>query len=432
MQQRCVPMLALIALVLLAGCSSANTSAVTGTPTAPAGTSLPTATSTTPPSPTITPLPGTVAISDAAIASQLSFAFVRANDVWVSLRGATPRQVTHLGLPAQQLDWRLIWSADQTRLLATESNDFSTGAFQGQSWIIGLPDQAVTPLSATDLLTEGCTISCGWLGDRYLVHADVAKVGSHAQVYHVFDTHTRRDLSTRLDSEVITAWEVRGASLYFSPYLDSTGRGTFAPGAILRFDLASNQITTVFTVTIGALVSEGISAANWDISADGSKIVYYFFGGALHDCPAGVHCETMYQDSTGRVTAIFLHYQAGANLTIQINMPIWISPDGKIAAGFITGGGASGASGPLDTLVQQALPSGNAWSNAIAPGDHPHDDRVLGWMSQPAGIIIQRIEQDAQGNPLTAAILFAPSGADAAAHLVATVQAGQVVFAPPV
>lgn len=139
----------------------------------------------------------------------------------------------------------------------------------------------------------------------------------------------------------------------------------------------------------------------------------------------------MYQDSTGRVTVIFAHYQASANVTTQINAPIWISPDGNNAAGFISATPTIIASSPPDTLVQQALPSGAAWSNAIPPGDHPHDDRVLGWMSQPAGIVIQRIEQDAQGNPLTVGIFFAPLGTDAAAHLVATIQAGQAIFAPP-
>jgi hypothetical protein len=432
MQKRLLPTLACLSLALLAACSSASSLASKPTATATMFATAPTPTLTAAPSPSATPLPGTVAVSDATIASQLSFAFVKGNDVWVSLHGAAPQQVTHLGLPTQQLDWRLLWSADQTKLLATESNDFTGGTFQGESWIISLPGQTVTPLSDAAPLTAGCTISCGWLGDHNLVHADAAQVGSHAQIYHVYDTQTQRDLATRLDSQIITEWEARGTALYFTPYVSSTGNGGFVPGSILRFDLASNQITTAFSVSEGALVSEGISSANWDISADGSKIVYYFFGGALRNCLTGIPCKTIYQDSSGRVTAIFSSYQtgqAGQATNVQINAPIWISPAGNAAAGFITGDAASAVTGPLDTLVQQALPSGNGWSNALPQGEHPHDDWVLGWLGQR--IIVARTERDsAEGNPLAASILVAPPGATASAHLVETIQAAQVAFAP--
>ncbi len=374
-----------LSFVLLSACQSSTASAPKATSTA---TTAPAST----PSPTATPSPGTVTVSDSAIASQLSFAFVQANDVWVSLRGAPPQQVTHLNLSTQQLAWYLVWSADQTKLLVVESNPTSSSGFQGGAWMISLPGESITPVSTFATLSSGCAFSCGWLEDRYLVYADVAEAGSHAQVYHIYDTQAQRALATSLDSQKITEWEVRGGELYFTPYVDSTGTGSFVPGAIKRFDLASNQITTAFTVSEGALVAEGISSARWDISADGKKIVYYFFAGALHDCPAGVQCKTIYQDATGRITAIFPSYQAGANVTTQINAPVWISPDGTDAAGFITGGGASAAGGPLDTLVQQALPSGNGWSTALPAVTGPHSDLVLGWISQPAGIIIQRIE----------------------------------------
>ena len=123
--------------------------------------------------------------------------------------------------------------------------------------------------------------SDSWLGDRYIVYMDAARAGSHAQYYLLYDTQTQRTISSTLDNQLIAGWEVHGTSLYFAPYIISLGSGVFVPGEIRRFDLASNQITTVFTVTVGELVSQGISSANWNISADGRKIVYYFFVGAL-------------------------------------------------------------------------------------------------------------------------------------------------------
>ncbi len=409
MRKQLFPLMLILSFVLLSGCKSAATSAPVLTRTA-------------------APLPGVVAVSDMNIARQLSFAFIQANDVWVSLHGAAPRQVTHLDLSTQQLDWHLVWSADGTKLLAAAINPVSNGAFAGGAWIISLPDGSAASLSAFASLS-GCAISCGWLDGRYLVYADVAEAGSHAQVYHIYDTQAQRALSTSLDNQRITEWEVRGGELYFTPYIDSTGTGSFVPGAIKRFDLASNQITTAFTVSEGALVAQGASFAHWDISADGSKIVYYFFGGALHGCPVGIQCKTLYQDTTGSITAIFSSYQAGANASAQINAPIWISPDGSAAAGFISASPTIIASNPPDTLVQQTLPAGNEWSNALPVENHPYGDQILGWISQPAGIVIQRVEEDAQQAPQATNIYAAPSGSGNA-HLVETVQAGLVVFAP--
>ncbi|HEY7125493.1 MAG TPA: hypothetical protein VH540_16175 [Ktedonobacterales bacterium] len=410
MQKRWLPLL--LALALLAGCRSATPSASKLTPTpAPAA-----------PSPTATPLPGTLIISDAAIASQLSFAFVRANDVWVGLHGAAPQQVTHLGLPAQPLDWHLIWSADQATLLATESNDFSTGAFQGESWIIRLPEQAVTPLLDAATLTAGCTISCGWLGGRYLVHADATQVGSHAQIYHIYDIQTQRDLSTSLDSEVITEWQVHGSSLYFTPYNVNVEN---SPGIIKRFDLSSNQITTVFTVP-GPLVSEGIPSGNWDLSADGRRAVMSFAFGITQHCSVG-QCMTFYQDATGKVDVLFPSYQPSTNKGNALTIGASISPDGRYAAG-LAASGASIVSNPTYSLIQQAIPSGSELENEIPNSTQKHDDWVLGWTSQ--GILVQQVERDTQDNPLATSIFFAPVASAATAHLVETIQAGLVVFAP--
>jgi hypothetical protein len=257
--------------LLLAGCSRTSTTASTRTPTPTAITSAPTPTLTPAPSPTTTPVPGSVSVSDTTIAGQLSFAFVQANDVWVSWQGAAPHQITHLGLDTTNLSWSLIWSDDHSKLLTAENNNFSGGVFQAIAWVIALPGGAITPLQATPDIASSFQ---AWLGNRYLVYMDPARVGSHAQYRLLYDTQAQRPISTALDNQLMTLWDIHGTSLYFSPYIDSTGRGgPFVPGEIRRFDLASNQVSTVFTVNAGALVSGGLSSANWDTSADGSKIV---------------------------------------------------------------------------------------------------------------------------------------------------------------
>ena len=93
----------LVALVL-AGCghttASARTSQATPTITAPPAT----------PSPLVTPTPTVpLVVSNAQVAQVVSFAYVRNNDVWVSLQKTQPRQVTHLGLdPQDPLGWQLL------------------------------------------------------------------------------------------------------------------------------------------------------------------------------------------------------------------------------------------------------------------------------------------------------------------------------------
>jgi hypothetical protein len=107
-----------------------------------------------------------------------------------------------------------------------------------------------------------------------------------------------------------------------------------------------------------------------------------------------------------------------------------MAPNGKEAAAFLTGGGLSATSLPSDTLVQQALPAGNIWINNIPTGTVPYDEGALGWLSQPAGVIITQFQLDTYRNTRAISIFFAPAGSNDAAHLVETIQLGRVTFAP--
>ncbi|HLY30214.1 MAG TPA: hypothetical protein VKQ36_04250, partial [Ktedonobacterales bacterium] len=211
-------------------------------------------------------------MSDPAVADQLTFAFIQANDVWVSLRGAPPQQITHLGLGTQQLNWFLLWSEDQTRLLAVASNNPSSGTATSEAWIIGLPGKSVQSLPSSAVASACADHSCAWLEDRYIVHMNTTRPGSHYLYYKIYDTQAQHDLSTGLDSQEITFWQVRGSSVFFTPY---DNEPTFALGAIKRFDFNSNQITTQFTLP-GTMVAEGIPSGVWDLSADAREVVVEF------------------------------------------------------------------------------------------------------------------------------------------------------------
>ncbi len=258
----------LVALVL-AGCghttASARTSQATPTITAPPAT----------PSPLVTPTPTVpLVVSDAQEAQAVSFAYVQNNDVWVSLHGAQPRQMTHVGLdPQAQLAWILIWSPDASQLLASESPFTS----QGQAWLISLSNGTVSPFPPL------CLGPCWWLGERYIVYP--AGGGTHYMQVQLYDIQQRRAVPTALDAQqVVNDLETRESSVYFTPYPMSPPP-TPQDGLVKRFDLATNAITAAYTLP-GPVIIEGIPLFGaWDLSADGSRLVAAFGNPSTEHCP---------------------------------------------------------------------------------------------------------------------------------------------------
>jgi hypothetical protein len=361
-------------------------------------------------------------VSDPAAARLLTFAYVRDGDVWASLHGVQPQQITHLGLGGQldQLDWRLTWSADASRLLVSEAS-YVVGS--ARAWIVALPADTVTSVPASTLVPDGCQIKCVWLGDRYLVYADAPHVGPHSQTYHVYDTQLARELATTLDPLRVTEIEPRGLSLYFTPYAVAP---TAEPGSIERFDLTGNMITPMYT-TPGPLVGEGIPSGSWDLSADGRRAAVSFVVAVASHCPHSP-CFDFYQDAAGGVSVLFPALQ-NANVDEAPSADIDISPDGSYAA-TVTG------PSPVitDTTVtqhveQQALPSGVEVANALPVSQQGY--WLVGWALQQPGVVVAQTVVDGNGNPLATRVYYAPAGSSSPAVLVETTQAGSPAFASP-
>jgi hypothetical protein len=382
-----------------------------GTPTAsrgPSVTASATATTTT---------SGPFQVADPTIANQLNIAYVQNNDVWIGLRGARPTQATHLGLTTpDSLMWRLVWSADESELLATANDDAHAATVAPRAWIIATATKAVTalPQATSANLGGGCEMTCSWLGDRYIAHANPTAAATHYLVYQIYDTQTRRDLTTALDKLPVVGLETRGAAIYFSPYAVSPGP---TPGTISRFDLASNTITpSVFTAP-GPLVSQGLPAANWDISSDGSSIVYEFGFGLSTRCPSPP-CYTYYQDRSGAVTALYPGYQSQAAAGTEALTNLVISPDGRTAAVLFgsstpTPGGVGAVS---EDILQQPVPDGAVSENALTSGNS--QGWITGWTTQTPGVMLEQPRYDSNGSPLSTTLYFAPSGGSGNARLV--------------
>lgn len=405
-------MLVVLVIVMLAGsgCAQAGASTRSVQPTATATlTASPLITATALP---LTPTPGpALIVSDPQVAAQLSFAYVQDNDVWASIHGAPPIQLTHFGLDSQaQLSWILLWSPDGSKLLVGQS---SFASQQGAEWLLSPLDGKVTP----------CPIACvgfyAWLGDRYIIH--VTGGGGHFLTVGLYDLQAQRALATALDTQRLTVLEVRGAAVYFTPY-DLPQPPRPQDGVVKRFDLATNTITTAYTVP-GPLILNGIPFyGSWDLSDDGTRLVVSFTSGSTEHCPVSA-CYKYYQDSAGTIAMIFPSHQS------QQTGGVTISPDGKTAAGITSISYIPGQ----DSLVQQALPAGPELTSPI-PG--PAGDPGLGWTATGNGILLRQQLLDSTNHLGATRIFVAPVGSGDAPHLVETIAVTSqmqqpITFAPP-
>jgi len=351
---------------------------------------------------------------DAAIKSQLTYAYVQGNEVWVSLRGAPPRQVTHLGVTGEYSFWNLFWADDASRLLMVASG---ANAAKPLAWVLTLPegsvrllpDKSVTPRLVPSPVASGCIADfiCYWLGDRYILYVDVGPHAPNFNYYAVYDIQTDQRLTTPIDGVGITRGEVRRGSFYYT---------TNEPGTRLvnSLDMARHGAGPVFT-TPGPLVSEGGGEprliGGWDLASDAHRLVsWYSTPLADQPCPAAP-CTAFDENTDGAITAIFPSRQIAKAS---------ISPDGRqVAAVASRFPSANGALPPFD-IVEQALPTGRVLTNALPFASDRHDLLGIQWTAQGDQLVVlrARISDDAGATAHDLIIYTAPAGSDQLLHQV--------------
>lgn len=374
----------------------------------------PIATSSTTPKATATTTGTPFQVSDQQVANQINVAYVQDNEVWLGMRGAQPEQVTHLGLSQTlTLDWRLIWSPDSSKLLVVANDNPPAQVTHPRVWIIAAETGSVTDvpsLGAADL-SLGCEQACSWLTDRYIVHVNPNGGSPHYAQYEIYDTQTQRDISTALDNVAASDLEVRGSAVYFSGYYVSPSS---MPGTINRFDLDTNTITANVFTAPGPLVSQGIPAASWDISADGSHVVYLFGISVNTPCQAPP-CFSYYQDRAG-VAELFPGYQSQAGGGAYPLSDLTISPDGQHAAALFGTTTGTPAGAPPEDILQQQVPSGAVSEEGVSSGNSR--GWIAGWTTRTPGVILEQPRVDGNENTLSTSIYFAPLGSSGEAELV--------------
>ncbi len=309
------------------------------------------------------PVAPALQIQNAAIADQLAFAYVQNNDVWVSIHGAQPTQLTHLEKTIQGLSW----TADQTKLAITYG-DYPNIA----SEVVNVATGATTALPAA--LFQYCGIgpngSCPWIGDRYLAY--FITQGPHNASYGVYDTQTSQTLKITLNS-LPYAPVIHGNSVY---YITSQSCAT---SVLNRLDLLAGTVTTVATLP-GSPFDLGINGGGFSVAPNGDAIFLPVASTSGAGCQASPNFSPVEVVSQGHGQPVSA-YQSAPQFSIASAA---IAPDGAVGAFATIAGSATSTA----SLALVALPSGP--SQTLAPASQSPLAGYLGLRWLGTNLIVTR------------------------------------------
>ena len=277
---RCVLGLILVALTL-ASCGGAPSSAGTQrTATATALSAKPTPPPAGTEEPTATPFPGAPTPTPGAQPPAApAIAWVRLDDqhtaqVWASIGGGVPKQVTHnpgTGEPCSDgIFGSPMFSPDLRHIVVAGGTGCTDGGIAGPIYVVTVATGALTVVPAsTDWSVSTDERSYGWLDNDTLFWVN-GQTG-------IYEYSLRRQTATQLPlitgaSEAV----VRGTTLFYLSGGDNPEE--FVVHSILhRYSMTSQR--DLGTIDLGMLRLCGCTRGNihlqgWDVSADGSHVVY--------------------------------------------------------------------------------------------------------------------------------------------------------------
>ncbi|HET8908862.1 MAG TPA: hypothetical protein VFN11_18040 [Ktedonobacterales bacterium] len=250
----------MIGALALAGCGSSTTGGSPGSsPTAGSGGgSTPTSAAATP-----TPVPPPHALAWFKMDSH------NVGQIWASVNGGAPHQITHMSASSADCKYDEHWSPpvfspDLTKIVAAwGSADCTDGPEHGPIYIINASSGAATLVPSSSIRLS--LRETGWLDNSSIWWVN----GPHLNKYVVGGGNS---VIGTLGGNVEDA-VVRGSTLFFVEDV-SSGLGF----QLARFDLASHSMLGG-TINLGTIAScqcsrGDLSSPGFDVSADGSHIVY--------------------------------------------------------------------------------------------------------------------------------------------------------------
>ncbi|HEX8730622.1 MAG TPA: hypothetical protein VF725_01070 [Ktedonobacterales bacterium] len=363
-----ITLLAGVALAI-SGCASASGATTGGSTTGTGSGSSPTATAThaSGGGPTATPIP----------APPHAFAWYQRDShdtaqLWASINGGTPRQITHLP-PTPPPDtcvtnknaWGTpVFSPDLTRIVATEGSVQCGGGSiaQGVAEIVTVSTGAMTRVPGPNVSGQYAFTApseergVGWLDNSSVWFTTFDTF----YTYHIGDAHSV-ELSAFTSIGQFNGLNdavVRGSTLYFELTTSSSTQEVYE---IRRYDLGTHSMisgsismgvsgTSVYTGAVGQPLSPG-----WDVSADGSHIVYE----VVTQSGGGIGTTKVYYANADGSGATRI---ASALFTSHL-MRMQFSPDGQ----WVAFTGALPSPATLSASVSSAGGSGDPTFHAYSP-----------------------------------------------------------------
>lgn len=276
-----VPLVLLVLLLLLlAACSSTagTTTGSSGSTSSPGGSSGGSGTATTGSTgsgSTSTNTPTAPAPPHAFSWSQLDHASTPTPQIWASINGGTPRQITHLSPITTGCDTQGVWglpvfSPDLTHILASiGSANCGDGPLEGPIDIIDAASGAITPIPTNNAIDLSSERTGGWLDNHTVFFVN------SSGLY----TYELAAGSPVLVSALASPWEaiLRGSTLFWMQmsYSSSTNNWTTS---LHRYDM-STHAALPGSISLGQVHECACSPGDfhlqgWDASPDGSHVAY--------------------------------------------------------------------------------------------------------------------------------------------------------------
>lgn len=307
------------AMLLLAGCSSsASTSANTGTPSSG---STATATSTSHTSPTSTPAP----------APPHAFAWFQIDgshvpQIWASINGGTPRQITHVAPSTDACTNQVAWSPpvfspDLTHIVAALGGyNCGDGPLSGQVEVINATTGAIAVVPGTNSFIRLSQRTSGWLDNHTIFFVN----SSGLYTYTLGAGSTTLLPGVNLADEAV----LRGTTLFWLR-LDFASSNWSA--TLHRYDIGTHSalpgVITLGQVHACACSPGDVFMSGWDASPDGSRVVYQSVTPKT-GADFGIASSRIYAaNSDGSGASEIAHY-----MTTNTLIRMQFSPNGQLIA----------------------------------------------------------------------------------------------------
>lgn len=258
---RLAPWLLSATLLLFTGCSSSASTSIS-----PSGTA--TATTSSHPAPTNTP----------AAAPPHAFAWfqidsVHVPQIWASVNGGTPRQITHVAASTAACTNQIAWSPpvfspDLRHIVAALGGyNCGDGPLSGQEAIVDVATGAIALVPGTNTYVRASQRTSGWLDNNTIFFVN----GTGIFTYRLGSGSTTLLPGGHLADEAV----LRGTTLFWTS-LDVGGSNWIT--TLHRYDMTAHSALPG-TIALGQMhmcqCSPGdLPTPGWDASPDGSRVVY--------------------------------------------------------------------------------------------------------------------------------------------------------------